>query len=135
MTNWYDLAEIRPTNFESLVPLAREARKFNLSFEDTKNTQWWGCYIRDELVGCCGVIWLNASHTTCRLKSWLILPEWRGCDLGRKMNETRIAWALDKGATRIEVISNYPEIFKKLGFKHIEGKSEHNLYKEFTSSQ
>lgn len=114
--------DVREVEFEDLAALAKEAKKERLSFKPTKDTQWFGAYIGNELVGCAAVIWTTKDHKRVRFKSWLSLAEWRGTGVGRALNEARLEWTKNQGCKEIEVITRHPRIYRSLGFTPMVGK-------------
>lgn len=114
--------EVRAVSFEDLAPLAKEAKRERLSFKPTLDTQWFGAYIGNELVGCAAAIWTTKEHKRLRFKSWLVLPEWRGTGAGRALNEERLRWAAEQDCKEIEVITRHPRIYRSLGFQPMAGK-------------
>ena len=125
-------ADVHPVSFDDLEPLTKLARKERLSFKATNNTQWFGAYIDGELVGCGGVIWVDKARTTARLKSALVLPEWRGVGVGRSLMERRVEWAIENSAVRMEVITAFPHFFDGIGWTHTDGKPEAHYHWNLT---
>lgn len=105
--------------FEDLAPLRLPAKRERLSFKPTQNTTWFGLYFDDELGGCGAVIWGNKARTWARLKSDLILPEWRGMGGYHVLNQHRQFFAFAAGAQYLQIITRHPETYRKLGWVRV----------------
>jgi N-acetylglutamate synthase-like GNAT family acetyltransferase len=127
--------EIRKVDFDDLDLVAREAKREGLSFKPTQKTDWFGVYLDDELIGCGGTIWPKAG--VARLKSGLVLPEWRRLGIYHAINRYRIKRAFSEGAERVTVISRFPDAYRGYGFVHTEGKKPSHLHmtKEMAETQ
>lgn len=102
--------------FEDLAPLARTAKRERLSFKPTQNTTWFGLYFDGDLGGCGALIWGDRAQTWMRLKSDLILPEWRGLGGYKVLNEERVRFAFSAGARHLQIITRNREMFLRQGW-------------------
>lgn len=111
--------ESRIVAFEDLDVLRLPAKRERLSFKPTQNTIWFGLYFDDELGGCGAVIWGNKAQTWARLKSDLILPEWRGMGGYHVLNQHRQVFAFNLGAEYLQIITRNREMFLKQGWYQV----------------
>jgi len=122
MEEW--VREARIVDFDDLGRFGRIARKEGLSFKRTQDTVWFGLYFDDELAGCGGLIWGDKAHTWARLKSALILPEWRRQHGYKPLVFARVDYAFGQQADHVETISRHPQMFLHWGWEVVEGHTK-----------
>lgn len=111
--------ESRIVEFEDLDVLRLPAKRERLSFKPTQRTTWFGLYFDKDLAGCGAVIWGDKAQTWARLKSDLILPEWRGLGGYHVLNTHRICHAFLAGAEYIQIITRHRDVFLKQGWYQV----------------
>jgi GNAT superfamily N-acetyltransferase len=116
----------RIVTFDDLLPLARIAKRERLSFKPTQNTVWFGLYFDGDLGGCGGAIWGDKAQTWMRLKSALILPEWRGTGGYGVLVRARTEYAFDHGASFVRTITRNPQVFERWEWSLVRGTR--NIY-------
>jgi hypothetical protein len=77
-----------------------QAKKYGVSFPE--NTSFLGCWIDKNLVGVVGYDRLNKD--TVKLRSAYVLPEYRGRQIYKQLNDYRKKYLLEKGITIAKLV-------------------------------
>ena len=109
----YSIVEAK---YEDIKQFKSKASKERVSISPTGNTLWFQVFIKNELIGCCG---LYVAPKTCRIKGDYFLQEHRGKGAGDFITETRLKIAKVLNYQRIEVLTLHPHYYIKKGFKII----------------
>lgn len=109
---------IEPCDYEDLpAELVKQARKEGADLDQSLISPWkifratWGL----ETVGFVGVLCRTPSVVTIR--GWWVKPKFRGQGIGTALLEAATTYALDIGASKIELRTTKDRIAHRLGFQ------------------
>ncbi|MGL5530077.1 GNAT family N-acetyltransferase [Plesiomonas shigelloides] len=87
-------------------------------------SQYWVARIDGVVVGGCGIAPFNHSTDTCELRKLFLLPEGRGCGLGRQLVQQCLSFAQTQGFTQcyldtLKSMHAAISLYESLGFEHL----------------
>ena len=106
-------------------PSDSEVNAMSKSYNNESSSRYFVAIVNGSVVGGGGVAAFNGSSQFCELRKLFLLPESRGLGLGKKLTNSCLEYAKNKGYKRCYLdtlvsMKSAISLYKKLGFKYLE---------------
>ncbi len=76
---------------------------------------WRVAFINDEIIGCVSLVFFN--QTLCEIRSLAVAETYRKNGLAKKLIETALALAIERGSQDVIALTRASGLFEQLGFQ------------------
>lgn len=105
--------QVRQVSYDAVAPFAGVAAKDRVSISNTKNTEWFGIYEDNKMLGFAGLMRVSAGY---RIKGVYVHPWMRGCGVGDELTN-HLFDICDSRCADIEVYAYNAKFYMQKGFK------------------
>jgi len=118
---------------EGFGPSDQEVSAMSQHYTDSNSSLYLVATVEGNIVGGSGVAAFNGSNEICELRKLFLLPDSRGLGLGKKLTESCLDYAKNKGYQKcyldtLASMKSAISLYESLGFKHLEQPLESTIH-------